>query len=215
MPSNAKKLQPLKIACTSSDCDNDLHCFKRTRKMSPTEVGRCRSCGADLIDWERIQRRDPSDFGFTLHSLRRELVRHHFWHREIDEKARLHARRKGRVGLAAAAEKRIRKSVGDAEPVWDGRQTPLDGNILFYAQHALACCCRTCMEYWHGIPKGTPLSEDQIRYLTDLVLTYVNERMPNLTEQGEKLPPRRKASGSASSEMAHLHAPLPAAASAR
>jgi hypothetical protein len=214
MPDSAKDLQPLKIACTSSDCGNDLHCFKRTRKMSLAEVGRCRSCGADLIDWERVRRRDPADADFTFRSLRHELVRHHFWHVEIDEEARLHARRKGTVGLKEAAEKRIRKYIGIPEPVRDGRQTPFGGNILYYAQHALACCCRTCMEYWHGIPKGTPLSEEQISYFTDLMLRYIDERMPNLTEYGEKIPPRRRASSDHSLAAPPTDASLPAAASA-
>ncbi len=42
----------------------------------------------------------------------------------------------------------------------DGRQTPREGNTIFYAQHATASCCRTCIEYWHGIPKNgaTPLA---------------------------------------------------------
>lgn len=26
-----------------------------------------------------------------------------------------------------------------------------DGNIVFYAQHAVAACCRNCIEVWHGI----------------------------------------------------------------
>ena len=44
-----KKPEPLKIKCTASDCDNDLHCFKATRKMAQADRGRCRACGADVL----------------------------------------------------------------------------------------------------------------------------------------------------------------------
>ena len=69
---------PLKLSCTSSDCAKQLHCFRATKKLCETnQEGRCRSCGADLIDWSRVHRRDLEDADFTFESLRRELVRHH------------------------------------------------------------------------------------------------------------------------------------------
>lgn len=185
------RLELLAVACTKSDCDADLHCFKKTRKMTPDQVGECRSCGAKLIEWERVQRRNPDDAAFTFASLKREWIRHHTWHTPIDERAVLHARRKGRAGLQDAALKRLRSSVGMAQPFRDGVQTPMEGNILYYAQHALACCCRTCIEYWHGIPKGVPLTEDQLAYFARLIMLFVDERLPGLTEAGEKIPRRR------------------------
>ena len=59
------------------------------------------------------------------------------------------------------AERRLRQSVSkvygpgpNARPFRDGYQTPTHGDIVFYAQHALACCCRLCIRYWHGVPYG-------------------------------------------------------------
>jgi hypothetical protein len=49
------------------------------------------------------------------------------------------------------------------------------------------------MEYWHDIPKGRPLTEEEISYFTALVMKFVRERMPELTEDGEKIPRRRTA----------------------
>jgi len=94
--------------------------------------------------------------------------------------------------MRAAAEKRIRDSVASEKPFMDGAQTPWTGNILYYAQHAMACCCRTCIAEWHGIPGGRELNEDEIRYLTDLLCLYVDQRMPELTETGENVPSIRK-----------------------
>ncbi|WP_210403143.1 MULTISPECIES: DUF4186 family protein [unclassified Tolypothrix] len=154
------------------------------------QFGQCHSCGADLVDWSRVQKRDLSDVNYTFAALKHELIRHYFWHIEIDQKAINHARRKGKNGMRVAVEKRIRKSVGPAEPPYDGRQTPKEnsGNAIYYAQHATACCCRQCMEYWHDIPLGRELTEAEIGYFSDLVMLYINERLPFLTENGEKVP---------------------------
>lgn len=76
---------------------------------------------------------------------------------------------------------------------YDGRQTPREGNIVYYAQHALACCCRTCLEYWHGIPKTAELTSGDIDYFTNLIMLYIGERLPNLAQTGEKVPFIRQA----------------------
>lgn len=50
-----RELKPLKISCTSTDCDNNLHCFKSTQQMKRrNEQGKCRKCGVDLIGNECI-----------------------------------------------------------------------------------------------------------------------------------------------------------------
>lgn len=185
-----KRLEPLEITCSSSDCNSGLHCFRQTKKMKAAdEGGRCKYCGVKLIDLSRTYRRDLSDVKYTIESLKYELWRHYYWHIEIDQLAVNHARRKGKSGMRVAAENRIRKAVGDANPSLDGRQTPKKGNALYYAQHATATCCRKCIEDWHGIPMGKSLSDDQIQYFADLVMLYVEERLPFLTEKGEYVPP--------------------------
>ena len=191
--STKARLKPLKISCTSSDCENELHCFLQTRNMlAASQGGRCRSCGADLVDWRRVHKRDPADAAYTFAALKYELIRHHYWHAEIDQRAMNHARRKGKIGMQAAAESRIQKYVGPAQPPFDGRQTPKSGNALFYAQHATASCCRKCIEDWHGIPQGRELTGDEVMYLTTLLMLYVNERLPFLTKDGERIPHQRR-----------------------
>jgi hypothetical protein len=153
--------------------------------------GPCRSCGVDLVDWDRVTRRDLADAAHTFEELRKERIRHYFWHIEIDERATRHARRKGNHGMRDAAENRIRRSVG-ADTGFDGRQTPPDGNALSYAQHATASCCRKCIEEWHAVPRGRPLTDQEVGYLTELVLLYIDERLPFLTDDGEKVPPMHR-----------------------
>jgi hypothetical protein len=48
-----------------------------------------------------------------------------------------------------------------ADPPNDGRQTPWRGHPVFVAQHATATCCRGCLEKWHGIPAGRPLTAEE------------------------------------------------------
>jgi Domain of unknown function (DUF4186) len=188
-------LAPLKISCTSSDCDADLHCFKTTRKLAKEKrSGACRSCGLDLIDWSRLHDRSLDDVAFTFSQLRRERIRHHFWHLAFDEKALNHATRKGRRALNEAARQRIETSVARAGMAFDGRQTPRSGNTLYYAQHATACCCRRCIEYWHAIPADRDLDADEVRYLTSLVISYLDERLPDLADEPAYVPPRRSRS---------------------
>lgn len=188
-----KRLEPLKITCKSADCDQGLHCFVRSKKMKITNpAGQCIYCGVKLIDSKRIYKRELADADYTFKALKYEMWRHYYWHIEIDQKAINHARRKGKAGIRVAADKRIRNSVGDGNPYRDGIQTPKKGNTLYYAQHATATCCRKCIEEWHGIPIGQPLTDDQIAYFKELVILYIEERLPFLTDQGVYVPPIKK-----------------------
>src|ERR1700681_654727 len=93
-------LKPLKIKCTSSDCTNNLHCFLKTKKLvAAGKTGRCRYCDADLVNWERVHRRNPGDVQYVFEMLRLEMIRHYFWHAPLTERARNHARRKGKRAL--------------------------------------------------------------------------------------------------------------------
>lgn len=187
-----QKPPPLEIKCTSVDCDNDLHCFKQLKKMTPDQRGKCRACGADLVDWKRVHKRDLSDVRHTFKALRNETIRHHFFHRGIDDGAMRHALRKGRTLLKEAARSRLEKYLAPKEPARDGRQTPLEGNTIFYAQHATATCCRTCLEYWHDIPKGRALSGEELDYCVALVEMFLDLRLPKLGDDPLKVPARRK-----------------------
>jgi uncharacterized protein DUF4186 len=184
----AKQLEPLKVRCTSADCDSNLHCFRKSRQMAEIDRGKCRYCKADLIDWSRVQQRDLQDVKFTFKALKTEMIRHHFWHKELDERAVNHALRKGKTALLPSIHKRITNSIGPTQPYRDGFQTPYQGNVIYYAQHAVAACCRKCVEYWHGIPQGKPLSSKEINYLSALCEYYVAERMPDLPDNPTKIP---------------------------
>lgn len=177
------EVKPLKITCTSTNCEANLHCFLRKRGMSPDETGRCRECGVALVDWERVHQRDPTDIDFVFESLRLEMWRHYMWHLEISERVIRLAHRYSRDELSQKTADVLRRAVGPAvhDIFRDGIQTPREDSnnarIYHFGQHATATCCRRCLEYWHAIPKEEPLTEEQLEYCHTLVMRYIDERL--------------------------------------
>mgnify|MGYP003011183954 CR=1 FL=1 len=55
----------------------------------------------------------------------------------------------------------------------DGKQTPMRGHPVFVAQHATGTCCRGCIYKWHKIPKNRKLTDEEIDYLVDVIMTYI------------------------------------------
>lgn len=187
------ELTPLKMSCTQTDCDKDLHCFLQTTRRPRPCGGPCRSCGKNLVDFERVHARDLADVAHTFEALSHEWIRHEFWHRSFDIKAMNHARRKGmRLIREEYAEKHLRQAVGKARHSREGQQTSYQGNVLCYAQHAVAACCRKCIDYWHGIPIGQALTDSEVEFLKQLVLLYLERRLPDLNEEPMKVPSVRQ-----------------------
>lgn len=158
-------------------------------KLQAGPIPYCKACGARLVDWERVYRREIRDVEHTFTAMKTEWIRHHFWHRRIDPLALAYAYRNGRAQLRERLKATIRRAIGDAaERLWrDGYQTPFGNkpaarNILFFAQHATASCCRKCVAEWHNIPRDRPLTEDELDYLTALAMRYIDERLPELPE---------------------------------
>jgi hypothetical protein len=71
-----QKPKPLKITCTSAKCDSDLHCFKKSREMAKSDYGKCRSCGADLVDWDRMHQGKIEDANYVFESLNNTFANH-------------------------------------------------------------------------------------------------------------------------------------------
>ena len=63
------------------------------------------------------------------------------WHVQFDEDALRKAYNQGKTKLYADVASRLRSSVGKAVGGFDGRQTPMQGRTVYYAQHATATCC--------------------------------------------------------------------------
>lgn len=180
------------VMCSTTKCEDGLHSFKTNMRRKASRLKKtyrnkvCVCCGEDVINWDRIDKRDPSDLDYLIKSLKKEEVRHRYWTMPIDQDDVDKAGKKGLNKLRHEVSKRIEKSIGPSSDqiFQDGRQTPPAGNIIFYAQHATATCCRKCVEEWYNIKRNKPLREEEKVYLETVLLKFITEKIPKLTEEG-------------------------------
>lgn len=83
--------------------------------------------------------------------------------------------KKGFNNIKNHAYEFINERLVPANPINDGKQTPMRGHPVFIAQHACACCCRGCLEKWHHIAKGRELTNNEVNYIVMLLITWINK----------------------------------------
>ena len=59
----------------------------------------------------------------------------------------------------------------------DGKQTPMKGHPVFIAQHATATCCRGCLQKWHRIQKGRVLSNNEVEFIANLIMGWIEKQI--------------------------------------
>lgn len=57
----------------------------------------------------------------------------------------------------------------------DGKQTPMKSHPVFIAMHATATCCRGCLYKFHHIDKDKTLTNNEINYIEQLILTWIKQ----------------------------------------
>ncbi len=174
----------LGITCGRTDCTKGLHCFDSVKSKLRFERGRCQQCGIDLIDWDQMWLRDTRDVDKKFEFLKKEWIRHFFFHVPVSPRIEEYARQHGLKGLAEILEKQLRQGkMLRFMPAFDRKQTKmLNGTIIHWARHAVGCCCRQCMSYWHNVPLDQELSNEEVQYFKELALMYIVERIPGLKE---------------------------------
>jgi hypothetical protein len=185
-----KKPKSLGIVCHRADCKRDLHCFNPSASKLRFSAGRCQTCGVELVDWNSTHLRDLRDVGETFEYLKKEWIRHFFFHVPITSRIESYARHRRMKGLSEVLERQLRHGkMLRFDPKFDWQQTAmLRGTIVHWARHATACCCRRCMKYWHNIPFDQELTNDNIEYFKQLGLRYIELRLPTLSALSEKKP---------------------------
>ena len=82
------------------------------------------------------------------------------------------------VSVLKDIEKAILASDIGLNPNNDGKQTPMrQVHPVFIAQHATGCCCRGCLERIHGIKKGHELSNEEIDYVVNTLMLWIQREM--------------------------------------
>ena len=124
----------------------------------------------------------PRKLDEVLSDLSKSAFRRRF---RLQQRERLYLADKGLLAVLSHARDFIRQRLAPADPINDGRQTPMRGHPAFVAQHATATCCRGCLEKWHGVPRGRPLTPSEQRYVVDVIDRWLRRQDPAAPETGE------------------------------
>lgn len=76
----------------------------------------------------------------------------------------------------------INKNLRPAYISNDGKQTPMKGHPVFIAQHACACCCRSCLKKWHKIDKDRELTDNEVNYIVSLIMEWIRKEYKNFNK---------------------------------
>ena len=85
---------------------------------------------------------------------------------------------KGIAVIHSHAQDFVRQKLAPAEPLNDGKQTPMHGHPVFKAMHATACCCRGCLNKWYKVPLHKELTETEQQKIINLLMAWI-ERQKN------------------------------------
>lgn len=107
-----------------------------------------------------------------LESLSRSKFRCSF---KLSDKDKKYINDKGMSKIREHAYDFINKRIALMSMVNDGKQTPMRGHPVFIAQHATGTCCRGCLFKWHGIKKNRKLSDEEIDYIVDIIMRWIDK----------------------------------------
>ncbi|MXG88427.1 DUF4186 family protein [Nocardioides flavescens] len=193
-------LVPLRIKCTMTSCRHGRHCLDHLRPAYRGEQrpspGACRDCGVVVASAAGSLGQSPDDAGLiaTCRLQQSELIRAHYWQVPIDQWAFNQALRAGSRELRDRVAAQVSRAM-DPTNIYSGRGAAYAGNMVAYAQHATATCCRNCAAYWHGTPrdKVTPLSEAQLAHVIKAAQAFIAIRLPDLPlEPADAVPSIRR-----------------------
>lgn len=110
-----------------------------------------------------------------LYSLSKSKFRSSF---HLNKKMIEYTKSKGLDVIKKHAYDFINERLRPALPKNDGSQTPMrQVHPVFIAEHACACCCRTCLEKWHQIPKYKELSDSEVDYIVELLMQWIKNEI--------------------------------------
>lgn len=110
----------------------------------------------------------------TLLRLQKSAFRTKF---HLSEKDRQYIMGKGMETIQHHAADFTRMRLAPAIIPNDGKQTPMRGHPVFIAQHACACCCRSCLNKWYHVPIGRELTEDEQERIVRLLMAWIERQL--------------------------------------
>lgn len=114
------------------------------------------------------------DYDYVLSKIKKSSFRSKFF---LSKKDKEYVLQKGIDTIKKHTEDFIINRLAEENPKNDGKQTPMKGHPVFIAQHATATCCRTCLYKWHHIPKDKQLSQEEIDYVVNIIMKWINREI--------------------------------------
>lgn len=119
---------------------------------------------------------------FSFNDLKQRLAQSPFRSRfKLTNSDRAYIAYRGWDEIRSQAREIISQRLAPAFPHNDGKQTPMRGHVVFIAQHATGCCCRGCLQKWHGIAPGKELSKEEIEYVCDVLIAWLEDKSGDLS----------------------------------
>jgi len=94
----------------------------------------------------------------------------------LAKKDKEYIEQKGMDTIRSHARDFVAQKLAPAEPLNDGKQTPMSGHPVFKAMHATGCCCRGCLNKWYRVPKETELTQDQQDRIVNLLIAWIEKK---------------------------------------
>jgi len=95
----------------------------------------------------------------------------------LNDKDKEYIRQKGMDVIERHARDFVRQKLSAADPINDGKQTPMKGHPVFKAMHATGCCCRGCLNRWYHVPMHKDLTDEQQDKIVHLLLTWIDRQL--------------------------------------
>lgn len=102
----------------------------------------------------------------------------------LTKKDKAYLEEKGMETIRNHARDFVRIKLSPADPINDGKQTPMHGHPVFKAMHATACCCRGCLNKWYRVPLHQELTDEQQERIVNLLMAWIEKQ--NQTSKSEE-----------------------------
>jgi hypothetical protein len=109
----------------------------------------------------------------ALNKLEKSKFRSSF---HLTKKEKAYLEEKGMDVMRSHAKDFVRQKLAPANPINDGKQTPMHGHPIFKAMHATGCCCRGCLNKWYKVPLHQELNEAQQEKIVNLLLAWIDKQ---------------------------------------
>ncbi|MBQ4198288.1 MAG: DUF4186 domain-containing protein [Kiritimatiellae bacterium] len=114
------------------------------------------------------------DYSAAFARLKKSEFRSQFHLSKVDRK---YIAEKGMAKIRSHCADFIQTRLAPENPPNDGKQTPMRGHPVFKAQHACACCCRSCLAKWWKVPRGVEISNERQRGIVDFLMAWIELEM--------------------------------------